>query len=145
MPRAYASTVISESAHAVWAVVRDFNGLPDWHPGIAKSEIESGLAADRVGAIRSFTLQDGTPIREKLLALSDSERSMTYDFQTWPFPVRDYRATLRVTPVTDGSGSFVEWWATFSAAEQDEATMINTFATSVFQPGFTALKQRFTR
>ena len=145
MPRAYASTVINASADAVWSVVRDFNGLPDWHPGIAKSEIENGLGADRVGAIRSFTLQDGTPIREKLLALSDTERSMTYDFQTWPFPVRDYIATLCVTPVTDGDGSFVEWWATFSAAEADEATMTSSFASGVFQTGFNALKQRFTR
>jgi len=77
--------------------------------------------------------------------VSDSERSMTYDFQTWPFPVRDYCAILRVTPVTDGDASFVEWWATFSTAEADEATMTSTFANGVFQPGFDALKQRFTQ
>ena len=27
--------------------------------------------------------------------------------------IRDFRATLRVTPVVDGSRAFVEWWATF--------------------------------
>lgn len=68
---------------------------------------------------------------------------MTYDFQTAPFPVRDYEATLRVSPVTDGGGAFVEWFATFAAAEADEPDMIRTFADGVFQAGFDALKQRF--
>ena len=145
MPKAYASTVIPAPADAVWATIRDFNGLPAWHPGIARSAIEDGKPADRVGCVRAFTLQDGTPIREKLLALSDLDRTMVYDFQTMPFPVRDYEATLRVSPVTDGGGCFVEWFATFAAAAADEAAMTRTFADGVFQAGFAALKQRFTK
>jgi hypothetical protein len=143
MPRAYASTVIYAPADTVWATIRDFNGLPSWHPGIVQSTIEGGGPADRVGCIRSFTLGDGSAIREKLLALSDLDRSMTYDFQTSPFPVRDYEATLRVSPVTDGGGCFVEWFATFVADEADEAPMTRTFADGVFQSGFDALKRRF--
>jgi hypothetical protein len=143
MPKAYASSVIDASADAVWSIVRDFNALPQWHPAIAGSEIEGGLAPDAVGCIRSFTLKDGTPIREKLLMLSDLDRTVVYDFQTWPFPVRNYCATLKVTPVTDGNRSFVEWWTTFDCAEADEARMVDTFANGVFQAGLDALKERF--
>ena len=114
MAKSYASTVIKASPDEVWAHVRDFNGLATWHSGlVSQSEIEDGKAGDQVGAIRSFTLTDGTHLREQLLAFSDLERSYTYDFQKTPFDVDNYCATLRVTPLTDGGGSFVEWWTTF--------------------------------
>ena len=109
MARSYASTVIDAPADGVWARIRDFNGLATWHAGmVASSEIEEGKAGDQVGAIRSFTLTNGAHLRERLLAHSDAERSYTYDFQKHPFDVDNYRATIRVNPVTDGDRSFVE-------------------------------------
>ena len=44
MIKVYTSSVIDASADAVWAHIRDFNGLPKWHPAIADSRIE-GLDA----------------------------------------------------------------------------------------------------
>lgn len=37
-------------------------------------------------------------------------------------PVQHYRASLKITPVTQGDRAFVEWWATFDCApeRQDE-------------------------
>lgn len=143
MPRAYASTVLDAPADQVWAAVRDFNGLPDWHPGIADSVIEAGRAGDQVGAIRSFHLQDGAHIRERLLSHSDVERCYSYNFETTPFAVRNYHATLRVTPVTDGGRTFVEWWTTFDCELEKIDEWVQTFAGGVFQGGFDALKARF--
>ena len=101
MPKAYASGVVAADADTVWAAIRDFNALPDWHPAIATSHIEDGRAPDSVGCIRNFDLVDNGPtIREKLLHLDDVDRSYSYDFQSHPFPVRSYHATLRVTPVS---------------------------------------------
>ena len=37
MIRVYTSSVIDAPADAVWEQVRDFNGLPQWHPCIADS------------------------------------------------------------------------------------------------------------
>ena len=141
MPKAYASTIIDLPADRVWAVLRDFNGLPTWNAAMADSEIEDGKAADQVGCIRNFHLKDGAHIRERLLSISDVERSYSYDFQTTPFDVQNYHATLRVTPVTDGNGSFVEWWTTFDCPPERTAEWIDTFANGVFQGGFNALKQ----
>jgi hypothetical protein len=143
VPRAYASSVINASAAEVWAVIRDFNALPKWHPGIAESAIENGRPADAVGCIRSFKLKDGAHLRERLLHLSDVDRSYSYDFQKTPFEVQNYHATLRVTPVTDGNRCFIEWWTTFDCAPAESARWIDTFANGVFQGGFDALKQRF--
>jgi hypothetical protein len=49
-----------------------------------------------------------------LLAISDLDRSQSYALcGDAPMPVQHYRATLRLTPITDGNHAFVEWWATF--------------------------------
>ena len=144
MARSYASTVINASPDDVWTRIRDFNGLATWHSGlVATSEIEGGLAADQVGCIRSFTLGDGTHIREQLVAHSDDERSYTYNFQKTPFDVDNYLATIRVTPVTDGGGSFVEWWTVFDCNRDEQAHWTAFFANEVFQGGFDALKSHF--
>ena len=43
MVRVYVSTIIDAAAENVWARVRDFNALPQWHPGIADSMVNSAL------------------------------------------------------------------------------------------------------
>jgi hypothetical protein len=144
MARSYASTVIDAPAEEVWARIRNFNGLADWHSGlVAQSEIEDGKAGDQVGGVRSFTLTDGTHLRERLLAHSDSERSYTYNFEKTPFDVDDYCATIRVTPVTDGNTSFVEWWTTFDCDRDKVGYWEGFFANEVFQGGLDALKGHF--
>ena len=75
--------------------------------------------------------------------ISDLERSYTYDFQKTPFDVDNYCATLRVTPLTDGGGSFVEWWTTFDCDRDQQGHWVDFFATQVFQGGFDALKAHF--
>ena len=143
MALSYASTVIDAPADAVWARIRDFNGLATWYPeAIATSEIEDGKAGDQVGGVRSFTLGDGTHLREKLLAHSDETRSYTYDFQKTPFDVDNYQATIRVTPVTDGNASFVEWWTTFDCDRDQQEHWTGFFGNEIFQNGFEALKKR---
>ena len=145
MAFSYASTVIDATADAVWAKIRDFNAMPDWNPeGIATSEIEDGKAGDQVGAVRSFTLTDGTHLREKLLAFSDLERSYTYDFQKTPFDVDNYEATIRVSPVTDGNQAFVEWWTTFDCDRDKQDHWVGFFSSQVFQGGLDALKGHFS-
>jgi hypothetical protein len=142
--RSYASTVLTAPADDVWARVRDFGSLWVWHGGlVARGEIEDGKAGDQVGAIRSFYLHDDTHLREELVAHSDADRSYTYNFHKTPFDVDNYLATLRVTPVTDGDASFVEWWTTFDCNRDEQAHWTAFFANEVFMGGFNALKQQY--
>jgi hypothetical protein len=144
MSKSYASTVINAPADAVWAHIRDFNGLATWNSEhIITSEIEGGRTGDQVGAIRAISLGDGTVIREQLLTHSDLERSYTYDFQTTPFPIDNYLCTIRVTPITDGDASFVEWWTVFDCNRDEQEHWTGFFAGVVFQPGFVAIKRHF--
>jgi hypothetical protein len=145
MVRVYTSSVIDASADTVWARVRDFNGLPGWHPGIADSRIENGEPSDKVGCIRHFHTRDGGMIREQLLALSDYEYSCTYSILESPMGVDHYVATLKLTPVTDGERTFAEWSAEFECAEGREAELTQRIGQGVFQGGIDALKRHFAR
>jgi hypothetical protein len=143
--RVYVSSVIEASADSVWARIRDFNGLPQWHPLIADSRIENQQPADRVGCVRSFHTRDGGRIREKLLALSDYDFTCTYEILESPMGVANYVATLKLTPVTDGDGCFAEWSAEFDCEEGRERELSDLIGQGVFQSGFDALKRHFAR
>jgi hypothetical protein len=143
--RVYVSSVVDAGADEVWARVRDFNGLPQWHPGIADSRIENDEPPDRVGCIRHFHTRDGGTIRERLLALSDYDYACTYEILESPMGVDGYVATLKLTPVTDGTRTFVEWSAEFECAEGREPALVQLIGQGVFQAGFDALKQHFGR
>ena len=143
MVNVYVSRVIDASADNVWARIRDFNGLPLWHPGITDSRIENAEPSDRVGCIRHFHLRDGGMIREKLLALSDYDYSCSYEILESPMGVTNYVATLKLTPVTDGARCFAEWSAEFECAPGREPELSASIGGGVFQGGFDALKRHF--
>ncbi len=145
MARSYASTTVEASADAVWQVVRDFDGLPQWHPGIATSSIEGGRPADAVGCVRYLTMPDEAVVREQLVDLDDVARSYAYEILEGPFPVRKYRATVRVIPITADDTSFVEWYADYDADAADEAQLDKTFSRGVFGAGLKALRAHFER
>lgn len=143
MTEVYTSSVLNAPAREVWSVVRDFNGLPDWHPAIVESRIEGAAPADQVGCVRAFKLSDGGFIREKLLALSDYEYSFAYSILESPMGVQNYTATFKLIPVTDGDITFAEWSASFDCSPQREDELVTLIASDVFQTGFDALKRRF--
>jgi hypothetical protein len=145
MAKVYVSSVIPAPASAVWAVVRNFDGLPDWTGFVAESRIEQNFPSDRVGCIRNFRLKDGGQIRERLLALSDYDMSCTYSILESPMGVENYVATLRLIPVTDGDHTFAEWTAEFDAAPDREAKLAEDIGHNVFAAALASLKGRFAR
>ncbi len=143
MPSVYTSAVIEAPAARVWDAVRDFNALPSWHPLVADSRIEGGAAADQVGCVRAFRLNDGGFIRERLLALSDYDYCCVYSILESPMGVTDYVATLKLTPITDGDRTFAEWSAEFECEPARQSALIEQIGQGVFQTGFEALNKRF--
>ena len=141
MIQIYVSSVIDATPDNVWARVRDFNALPQWHPAIADSRIENNQPSDRVGCIRHFHTRDGGMIREKLLAVSDYDFTCVYEILESPMGVENYIATLKLTPITDGGRCFGEWSAEFDCATGREAELTQSIGQGVFQTGFDALKR----
>ena len=73
MAKVTISSVIDAPVEKVWARIRDFNGLPSWHPRMVESHIEDGKDAGAIGCVRNFQLVSGARIREKLLDFSDDD------------------------------------------------------------------------
>jgi hypothetical protein len=142
MARVYVSSVIDAPAAKVWEKVRDFNALPRWHPRIRESRIENGEPPDKIGCVRDFRLQNGDRLREKLLGLSDYDMFCTYSILESPMPLTDYMATLRLTPISDGDRTFIEWTAEFDCAAEAAAELVDGIGNNVFQAGFDALKRQ---
>ncbi len=95
MTKIFVIAVIDAPIEKVWAKVRDFNNLPDWHPKFSRSHIEGGLPSDRIGCVRNFDIAGGGgTIRERLLELSDIEHSLRYCIFTSPLPVMGRRGRL---------------------------------------------------
>jgi hypothetical protein len=144
MAEAFASTIIEAPVEAVWAIVRDFNGMPAWNPGVADSAIEGGLPPDAVGCIRSFHLRDGAHVRERLLSLDDSRYFFSYNFESPAFPVENYHAVLELIPVTDGDRTYAQWTATFDEAPADKGRYVAIVSNDVFAGGLKALAGKAT-
>ena len=145
MVKIYVSSVVDAPAERVWDHIRDFNGLPKWHPAIADSRIEGNQPADKVGCVRSFRTSDGGAIRERLMALSDYEYGCTYSILESPMGVSNYIATVRLIPITDGDRTFCEWTAEFECDPARERELREFIGQGVFQAGFDALKRHFAR
>ena len=143
MVRVYWSSVIGAPIARVWAHIRDFNGLPGWHPAFENSHIENGKASEQVGCVRNFHLKDGGNIREQLLAFSDVDCYCTYTILNSPLPIVNYVSTLRLRPVTDGDRTYAEWSATFDVEADQKEAMETTLTQGVYRTGFEALKRHF--
>ena len=143
MPTVTVSCVIDAPASEVWKLIRDFNGLPSWHPRMVESHIEGDMRSDQIGCVRNFTIDVGGRLREKLLALSDCDCAITYTILETPAPITNHIATLKLTPVTEGSCCFAEWTARFDCAPEKAEAQAKGMATNVFQRGFNALKKHF--
>jgi len=138
----FTSSVIDAPVDEVWALMRDFDGLPLWHSAFSKSFIEESNPPDKVGCIRNFTLTTGESVRERLLTLCDFDKVCRYALLDGPLPMRDYVATFQLVPVTDGDRTFIEWHAGFFTDEASGDDVTRKIE-EIFQEGFDTLKQRF--
>ena len=131
MARVYISAVMDIPLAEAWAVLRDFNALPIYHPFFSRSEIEGGKPSDQIGCVRNFYTHEGGHIREELLSLSDREHVCCYRILDATLPVRNYVAEMRLKTITEGNQTFGEWWAEYDVnpadAEAVHQTVSDTF------------------
>ena len=107
---------IDAPAEDVWALTRDFNGLPGWVPGIVGSRIEG----DGIGATRHLTIKrrgDQWAI-EKLESFDEQRFHMTYSIVDSSLPVKTYLSSFRLLPAEDGKSCTLDWSAEFERSEE---------------------------
>jgi hypothetical protein len=146
MTKVFVSAVIDAPIQKVWDKMRNFNGLPDWHPRFSRSHIEDGQPADKVGCIRNFDIAGvGGTIRERLLTLSDLEYTMTYCILDAPLPVEGYVATLKLIPITAGNKTLGTWAAEFKVTKGREEDVVDAVANGTFGKAFEVMNQLLSR
>lgn len=126
---------LNAPADEVWALVGEYNGLPEWLPGIAESVLEQD------GKIRRLTLTENQGEVVELLEAHDPEnRTYTYRITECGLPVRDYVSTMIVHD--RGDRCELEWKSTFEpvGVSDEEACAI---IQGIYDSGIESLKQRF--
>ncbi|WP_245669495.1 SRPBCC family protein [Nocardia speluncae] len=137
------SSILDAPAEKVWSVLGDFHGLAEWVTMIATSKPEGG---DGVGSVRRVTLVDGRVVGERLVAYDDPGRRYSYQFgdDELPFPVRSYRGTVHVLPVTDTNRTFIEWFGEFDC-EAAQVEEMNAVFTGIYTEFIANLRDHLVR
>ena len=139
------SSVIDAPIEKVWARIRDFNGLPGWHPRMVESDIEDGKNGDRhrlraqvQGRIRrDHPRKAARLLRRRITSISYSIiETSAADLQ----PHGDAQAER----VTDGDRTYAVWTADFDAPADKADEIAKGMGENVFQGGFNALKSHFS-
>jgi uncharacterized protein YndB with AHSA1/START domain len=119
MSIAYVSATIDASIEGVWSVLRDFHGIDRWVRRIRTAKPEDGTGPAAVGSVRRLTMEpDGRVVRERLVHYDVPGHRYSYEFaDDQPFPVRAYRGTVRLLPVTQSGLTFAEWYGEFDCDE----------------------------
>ena len=115
MSIAYVSATIDAGLDAVWSVLHDFHRIDTWAGRIRSAEPEDGTGPAAVGCTRRLTMEpDGRVVRERLVRYDAAGHRYSYEFAgDQPFPVRAYRGTVRLLPVTLSGTTFIEWYGEF--------------------------------
>lgn len=138
MAKVSSTTELPVPAKTVWAVIGNFNALPDWHPAVEKSE----LTKMDGGTLRKLSLVGGGTIEEKLEKIDDKERRYSYSIVSGPLPVSNYSSTLKVREAASGKSCTVEWSSEFDAKGAPEGDAVAVIS-GIYEAGFENLKKMF--
>jgi len=135
---------INAPAAAVWARIKNFDALKDWHPAVAESPASQG---NTVGSVRSIKLKGGGELIESLEGYDDAAMKYSYRAKDGgALPVTNYTSTITVT--ANGNQSVVEWRGAFYRGhpgnepppEQNDDAAVKAI-TGVYQGGLANLKK----
>ncbi len=138
------TVTIDAPAAAVWAKIRNFDALKDWHPAVARSPADKG---NEEGSVRQLELKNGGKLTETLEAWDDAKMRYSYRAKDGgALPVTNYTSTISVK--ADGNKAVVEWRGAFYRGypnndpppdQNDEAAV--AAITGVYQSGLANLKK----
>jgi mxaD protein len=114
------SVLINGTPNAVWAVVKDWDGLHKWHPAFGNDTLKSG-ANGKVGSMRTLTLKDGgATFDEELLAYNEKKKAYKYRIVgDSPFPVTDYVSWIHVKAGGKKGTAVLMWKGSFKRKVAD--------------------------
>ncbi|MEF3074178.1 SRPBCC family protein [Methylobacter sp. Wu1] len=150
--KAKESVVINAPGDAVWAAIKQFDGISGWHPDVKES---IGDGKHESGGTRTITLQNGGQLVEELDFYSDKDHEYSYRLKTenvQAFPTSSYSIAMQLTAGETADSSVVTLKSRFYRGDtsntppenlSDEAAVkaMNAF----FKNGLSGLKQKLEK
>ncbi len=138
MGNCYNSTVVNVAREKVWETIKDFHDLSWADPVLTKLDIIGDKSGLEIGAKRF--LNDA--FHETLVSVNEDEFTFSYSIDDAPEPlskdsVSNYLGVVRLYPVTDSNGTFVEWTSSFESGD-DQA--VSDFCNPIYAALLGALK-----
>ncbi|RUA22947.1 SRPBCC family protein [Billgrantia gudaonensis] len=144
MTRVYVSAVMPITLEQAWSVLRDFNGLPNYHPSLpgAKSRRASPPTRSAACAISTITTvmssaRSCSRLRSRTPLLLPHPRGASV-------AVRGYVAEMRLKPITTTDQCFGEWWAEFDVDDADRKEVMQRVS-DTFRLAFEGTTERCAR
>ena len=135
---------INAPPSAVWAKLKNFDALKDWHPAVAESPADKG---NSVGSVRQLKLKGGGDVTETLESHDDAKMKYSYRSKDGgALPVSNYTSTISVSG--EGNPSIVEGRGAFYRAypnndpppDQNDDAAVKAI-TGVYKGGLENLKK----
>ena len=141
---------IKAEPEKVWAMIKDFGNMQQWHPGVVSTKIEQ--AKDDNGdmaTFRTLTFKDGGNVYEKLRSSDDVGMKLKYEIISGTLPLTDYNATITVIKGDKPGETLVTWVGRFYRLYklnppipegQDDETAVKSI-TGIFESGLANLQK----
>lgn len=150
--KAKESITINASVDKAWDVVKQFDGIANWHSDIKNS---TGDGKHESGGTRTLTFQNGEKIVDELDYYSDKDHEYSYRLKTEnvkALPTSSYSVSVLVAPGDAANTSTVTFKSRFYRGDtgntpsehlNDEAAVkaMNAF----FKNGLNSLKQKLEK
>jgi len=139
------SITIKADPAKVWAIVKDFGNIHQWHPGVASTKLEK----KGEDTFRTLTFKDGGNVYEKLRSSDDAAMRLRYEIVSGTLPLTDYNAMMTVSKGEKPGETTVTWVGRFYRLYklnppipegQDDATAIKAI-TAIFDSGLANLQK----
>ena len=127
------SVALDADPDEVWSAIGSFD--LSWHPRVARVR----LTGTGIGQLRTMETLDGREIVERLEAIDNAKRSMTYT-NIAGIAASHYTGTLEVKP--KGRGSVAEWRVQYLANGQPDI-VVKTIVSALQKTGLESLTTRF--
>jgi Polyketide cyclase / dehydrase and lipid transport/Domain of unknown function (DUF4331) len=127
------SVALDAEPDEVWSAIGSFD--LSWHPRVARVR----LTGTGIGQLRTMETLDGKEIVERLEAIDNAKRSMTYT-NIAGIAASHYTGTLEVKP--KGRGSVAEWRVQYLANGQPDI-VVKTIVSALQKTGLESLTTRF--
>ena len=129
--------IVNATAQKVWAFAGKWTGIDNLAPAVITNILSNG---SEIGSFRILKLKDGGVIKEVMV--DKSSTSYSYIIKKSPLPLSNYKSTIGVKDLGDGTSEFT-WKSSFMADGVSDADAIKII-TELYEGGLEVLKNKYS-